>query len=161
MLSVGGSDGLILLKSRGKIHAHKSPSENAIMLLDSILTSDVHKMDDIARASIRYAQYVLTLDRSQAETPVSLLSEGGAKQIDEEMSPAVQDWLVSDYTQNSAVPRKASKRKLSFKMVAIGVKFAVKMRDSIRSTHLDKFVYDVQPEERERIADVLQDIGTW
>ena len=46
-------------------------------------------------------------------------------------------------------------------MFATGVKVAVRMRDSIRSIPIDRLVDNVQQEERERIASVLQGVDSW
>jgi hypothetical protein len=146
------------LESVGKIDFTISPSENAVSLLDSILCS--HKLQDVARASILYALDVLKQNQIQAEAHVSLQTEVEAEQPDEEFSTVVKDWILSNYTPNTP-SRSNNKRKLSFKLIAHGVKFAVRMRGNKRSVANGIYAYDLQPNELERISEVLQGVDRW
>ena len=151
---------LQLLQSDGKIHAQMSPLENAVRILESLLTSD---LEETARASIVYSIHVMKMERAVAETPIVLQLEEVQHSKNDEVDSAVLNWLVSDYTQHSSLISKKRKR-ISLRSVAQGVKFTIKLRGlagrgQSGCDELGIACYTV--DDRARIAVAMENISSW
>jgi hypothetical protein len=111
---MGISDAIRQLQSEGKFNLLLSPSDNAVGILGSLLSSP--DLDDPARAAIAYALSVLKSDSAQAAVPIGLQSPLGrqcpstpdalaASRRSSVGEGVVLDWLVSCYTPTPHSPQ--------------------------------------------------------
>ena len=140
------------LEFEGKIDTHLSPSDNAVRLLDSALSYEMH---DAVRAAIVYALDVLKSDSALTTVPVGLQKRKDMAKIEgDDMSAIDEDgivlrWLVSNYTPIK--PISPVSRRLGFKTIAGGVRFAIKLRRGRTRPGDSAFVFAAEPGEREHI----------
>ena len=153
-------EALELLQTDGKIDVEKSPLENAMCMLESVLSCD---LEEKTRAVIIYTLHVVKMDRTPAETPIALRLEQDRKSKIEDVDSAILDWLVSDYTQQQSSVSKKRKR-VTLRSVAQGVKFTIKLRGLVgpNQSELDELsMTDGSVDDREQIAKVLDDVSSW
>ena len=146
---------LQLLQSDGKIDVKKSPLENAICLLESVLSCD---LEEWTRATVVYTLYVMKMERTPAETPIILQLEQNPHGGTEVLDAAVLDWLVADYTQHTYLVTKKQKKR-TLRSIAQGVKFTIKMRSLLsqgQESSDDLYISNNSLEDRSRIAKALE-----
>ena len=148
---------LQLLQSNGEIDIQKSPAENAIRMLESVLSL---ALDDKTRACIVYTVHVMKMDRIQAETPIILRLEQENLYLDEELDAAVKAWLVADYSHYQCESENKIQKKRTFKSIAQGVKFSVKLRH-LAVQYQNSSNDTVEISGQEKIAKAMDNVSSW
>ena len=171
--SIMQSNAYMELESAGKIDWHLSPSDNAIKILESILVEDSIADSEMLRISLLYVLDVLKSDSTQATVPVGLQLDNdkkrrvsiiGRKLMDsnEDVSDAVVDWLLANYTPDKNLPGQRSK-KLTFQSVARTIKIALKFKKAFNRTlsvpELD--IFKIDRSQWEQIKVVLHEVDEW
>ena len=152
-----------VLEAHDKLLPNLSAYENARLALKSL--SDDQSLNRKMKAPIIYALAVLKSELVLMSIPVGLWDRfrvftNSSKTkfvLNSNLRTPVQDWILSNF---SPIRTAAHYGKCTLRGVALGVRFAVRLKSSAKR-HANEYVFNATEEEIARIEDALQRVDEW